>query len=66
MLNLALAGASISADVGGTYMPVKKHNHKHPEVEQRVKALEAKMKKLENQLRDLQQQIQTHDHPHTH
>jgi len=47
-------------------MPVKKHSHKHPEVEQRVKALEAKMKKTEKQLRDLQQRLKTHAHPHTH
>lgn len=47
-------------------MPAKQHGHKHPEVEQRVKALEAKAKKLEKAVRDLQQKLKTHDHPHTH
>jgi polyhydroxyalkanoate synthesis regulator phasin len=30
-------------------MPVKQHSHKHPEVEQRVKALEQQIKKLEKE-----------------
>lgn len=47
-------------------MPVTQHRHKHPEVEQRVKALEAKTKKLEKEVRDLQHRLKTHDHPHTH
>ena len=47
-------------------MAVKKHSHKHPEVEQRVKALEAKAKKLEKAVHDLQHKLKTHGHPHTH
>ena len=47
-------------------MPVKQHSHKHPEVEQRVKALEAKTKKLEKAVSGLQHKLKTHDHPHTH
>jgi chaperonin cofactor prefoldin len=47
-------------------MPVKQHSHKHPEVEQRVKTLEAKTKKLEKAVRDLQHKLKTHGHPHTH
>jgi len=47
-------------------MPVKQHNHKHPEVEQRVKELEQQVKKLEEEVRSLQQKLATHDHPHTH
>jgi len=47
-------------------MPVKQRSHKHPEVDQRVKALEAKSKKLEKAVRELQQKLNTHDHPHTH
>ncbi len=47
-------------------MPVKQHSHKHPEVEHRVKALEAKAKKLEKAVRDLLHKLKMHDHPHTH
>lgn len=47
-------------------MPTKQHSHKHPEVEQRVKALEQQMKKLVKEVHDLQQKLKTHDHPHTH
>ncbi len=47
-------------------MPVKQHSHKHPEVEQRLKALEQQIKKLEKEVRSLQQNLATHDHPHTH
>lgn len=47
-------------------MPVKQHSHKHPEFEQRVKALEQQIKKVEKALRDVQQKLKTHDHPHTH
>jgi len=47
-------------------MPAKQHGHKHPEVEQRVKALEEKIKKLEKTALDLQNQLKTHDHPHDH
>ena len=47
-------------------MPVKQRSHKHPEVEQRVIALEQQIKKLEKEVRSLQQKLATHDHPHTH
>ena len=47
-------------------MAVKKTGHKHPEVEQRVKALEQKVKNLEKIIGDLQHKFETHDHPHTH
>ncbi len=47
-------------------MAVKPHSHKHPEVDHRVKALEAKTKKLEKAVRDLQHKLKTHGHPHTH
>jgi len=47
-------------------MAVKQHSHKHPQVEQRLKTLEAKAKKLEKAVRDLQQNVKTHEHPHTH
>lgn len=47
-------------------MPVKPHGHKHPEVEHRVKALEAKTRKLDKQIRDLQRKLKSHNHPHTH
>lgn len=40
--------------------------HKHPESDQRIRALEEQVKKLEEQIRDLQQKMQTHDHPHSH
>jgi len=49
-----------------SFMPVKQHTHKHPEVDQRVKALEAKTKKLEKAVSELQSKLKTHDHPHTH
>jgi len=59
--------ATISFALGrGISMPVKPHSHKHPEVEHRVKALEAKTKKLEKAVRDLQHKLKTHGHPHTH
>jgi len=44
----------------------KKRSHKHPEVEQRVKALERKVKKLQKGVHDLQRKLKTHAHPHTH
>ena len=47
-------------------MAAKPHRHKHPEVEQHVKALARRVDKLEKQLRDLQRRLKTHDHPHTH
>jgi len=47
-------------------MTAKQHSHKHPEVEQRMKTLEAKTKKLEKELRELQRKFKTHDHPHSH
>jgi len=47
-------------------MPVKPHSHKHPEVEQRVKALERQIKKLEKEVHGLRHKFKTHDHPHTH
>jgi chaperonin cofactor prefoldin len=47
-------------------MPVKRHSHKHPEVEKRVKALEQQIKRLEKEMRSLRQKLATHDHPHTH
>jgi chaperonin cofactor prefoldin len=50
----------------GGDMPVKRHSHKHPEVEQRMKTLEQKTKKLEKELRGLQRKFKTHKHPHTH
>jgi chaperonin cofactor prefoldin len=61
-----LSNANISSADQGEFMPVKKENHKHPEVEQRVKAIEPKVKTLEKTVRDLQHQLKTHDHPHTH
>jgi hypothetical protein len=66
-LKSSLLDASISFALGrGISMPVKQHSHKHPEVEHRVRALEAKTKKLEKAVRDLQHKLKTHDHPHTH
>ena len=47
-------------------MASKPHAHKHPEVDQRVKALEQKTKKLEKALHDLQHKMKTHNHPHSH
>ena len=47
-------------------MLVKSHSHKHPEVEQRVQALEPKTKTLEKTVRDLQHKMKAHAHPHTH
>ena len=47
-------------------MPVKQHSHKHPQVEHRVRTLEAKTKNLEKAVRDLQRKFKTHGHPHTH
>jgi chaperonin cofactor prefoldin len=41
-------------------------SHKHPDSDQRVKALEEQVKKLQQDVRDLQQKLQTHDHPHSH
>jgi polyhydroxyalkanoate synthesis regulator phasin len=40
--------------------------HKHPESDQRIRALEEQVKKLEQQLRDLEHKMKTHDHPHSH
>lgn len=40
--------------------------HKHPDSDQRIKALEEQVKKLEQQLGELQHKVQTHDHPHSH
>jgi len=41
-------------------------SHKHPDTEQRIKALEDQLKKAQQDIRDLQQKLQTHDHPHSH
>ncbi|MGO8795224.1 MAG: hypothetical protein ACLQLC_10410 [Candidatus Sulfotelmatobacter sp.] len=47
-------------------MADQQHGHQHPEVEQRVKALEERVKKLEKELHDIQHKVETHDHPHSH
>jgi chaperonin cofactor prefoldin len=47
-------------------MVQQKASHKHPDSEQRIKALEKQCKKLETDVRDLQKKLQTHDHPHDH
>ena len=47
-------------------MAEKQLAHKHPESDQRIKALEEQVKKLEQQVRELQHKMQTHDHPHSH
>jgi chaperonin cofactor prefoldin len=40
--------------------------HKHPESDQRIKAIEEQVKKLEQRLSDLENKVRTHDHPHSH
>jgi peptidoglycan hydrolase CwlO-like protein len=47
-------------------MAEQKASHKHPDSDQRIKALEEQVKKLQNEVRGLQQKMETHNHPHSH
>jgi len=46
-------------------MAEAQHSHRHPDYDQRIRALQEQIKKMQKEIQDLRHKLETHDHPHT-